>query len=250
MPHSLYLGSGVVKSRVLDFDIQHGNATEESEDHYSKDIPKYKPSLSAIKYCLSYSVVELAISLFSFALFVNSAILIVAGASLSKNNSADEADLFGIYHLLYRTLSPAAATLFALALLLSGTSAGIICTISGQIVSEGQLNWTVAPWLRRLITRAISITPSIIIAASVGKNGLTAALNASQVTLSVILPFVTAPLIYFTCRDRFMTVSTSDGGEGVGMGNGWITNVLAVIIWLIIVIMNFTLLVLTGLGKI
>jgi metal iron transporter len=107
-----------------------------------------------------------------------------------------------------------------------------------------------APWMRRLVTRVISITPSIIIAAVVGKNGLSAALNASQVTLSVILPFVSAPLIYFTCRNRFMTVATSDGGQGVGMGNSWFTNVLAVVIWLIIVIMNVTLLVLTGLGKI
>ncbi|KAH0544524.1 hypothetical protein FGG08_001296 [Glutinoglossum americanum] len=249
MPHSLYLGSGVVKSRVLDFDIQNGNATEQSEDQDS-DFPKYKPSLAAIKYCLSYSVAELAICLFSFALFVNSAILIVAGASLSKNNSAEDADLFGIYHLLSRTLSPAAGTLFALALLLSGTSAGIICTIAGQMVSEGQLNWSVAPWVRRLITRAISITPSIIIAAAVGKNGLTAALNASQVALSVILPFVSAPLIYFTCRNRFMTVSTSDSDQDVGMGNSWFTNVLAVLIWLVIVIMNVSLLVLTGLGRI
>jgi len=248
MPHSLYLGSGVVKGRVLDFDIRHGNATEESDEQESEDLPKYRPSLPAIRYCLKYSIVELAISLFTFALFVNSSILIVAGASLY--NRAEDADLFGIYNLLSSTLSPAAGTIFALALLLSGTSAGIICTISGQIVSEGQLNWRVAPWLRRLITRAISIIPAVIIAGAIGKNGLTAALNASQVALSVILPFVSAPLLYFTCRNRFMMVTTSDGGEGIGMGNGWFTNVLAVIIWLIIVVMNVTLLVLTGLGRI
>jgi len=250
MPHSLYLGSGVVKGRVLDFDIRNGNATEESDEQESEDLPKYRPSLAAIRYCLKYSVVELAICLFTFALFVNSSILIVAGASLSKENSAQDADLFGIYNLLSRSLSPAAGTVFALALLFSGTSAGIICTISGQIVSEGQLNWHVAPWLRRLITRAISITPSVIIAAAVGKAGLTAALNASQVALSVILPFVSAPLIYFTCRDRFMMVTTSDGGEGMGMGNSWFTNVVALIIWLIIVIMNVSLLVLTGLERV
>jgi metal iron transporter len=74
------------------------------------------------------------------------------------------------------------------------------------MVSEGALRWTAAPWVRRLITRSISITPSIIIAAAVGKDGLTAALNGSQVALSVALPFVSAPLIYFTCRSRYMTV--------------------------------------------
>ena len=79
------------------------------------------------------------------------------------------------------------------------------------MVSEGSLNWTCAPWLRRLITRSISITPSTTIAAAVGQDELAAALNGTQVALSVILPFVSAPLIYFTCRNKYMTVSTVDG---------------------------------------
>jgi metal iron transporter len=37
---------------------------------------------------MNYSITELAIALFTFALFVNSAILITAGASLSNNSSA------------------------------------------------------------------------------------------------------------------------------------------------------------------
>jgi metal iron transporter len=139
-------------------------------------------------------------------LFVNSAILIVAGASLSSNSAAADASLFGIYDLLTSSIGQGAGTIFALALLLSGISAGIVCTIAGQMVSEGALNWTISPWLRRLVTRSISITPSIIIAGAVGKDGLTAALNGSQVALSVALPFISAPLIYFTCRNKFMTV--------------------------------------------
>ncbi|KFY31878.1 hypothetical protein V493_00717, partial [Pseudogymnoascus sp. VKM F-4281 (FW-2241)] len=158
----------------------------------------------AIRSSLKYSIVELTISLLTFALFVNSAILILAGASLP--GSAAEASLFDIHALLASTIAPAAGTVFALALLFSGISAGIVCTIAGQMVSEGALRWTAAPWLRRLITRSISITPSIIIAAAVGKDGLTAALNGSQVALSVALPFVSAPIIYFTCRSRYMTV--------------------------------------------
>merc|ERR1711964_272451 len=100
----------------------------------------------------------------------------------------------------------------------------------------------------RLLTRSISITPSIIIAAAVGRDGLSAALNGTQIALSFILPFVSAPLIYFTCRNKYMTVSTDDGGS-VKMRNHWITTVFAVLIWLIIVVMNVSLLVLVGLGK-
>jgi metal iron transporter len=134
------------------------------------------------------------------------------------------------------------------------------------MVSEGMLKWSITPWLRRLLTRSISIVPSIIIAAAVGRSGLNDALTASQVVLSVILPFVTAPLIYFTCRSQIMTAmpgrrlggARTDSGDvaqteaesaTVNMRNGWIVTIVAVVIWLILVVMNMSLLVLVGLGK-
>ncbi|KIW25971.1 uncharacterized protein PV07_09104 [Cladophialophora immunda] len=247
MPHSIFLGSGVVQPRLKQFDTQNGHiaAAEESDSEEEK----YVPSIYAIRACLKYSIVELATSLFTFALFVNSAILIVSGASLYPETAATEADLFGIHDLLSKNLSKAAGTIFALALLLSGTSAGIVCTMAGQMVSEGMLHWTLKPWVRRLITRSISIVPSIIIAGAVGKDGLNSALTASQVCLSVILPFVTAPLVWFTCRSHIMTVRTDNDGEAVNMRNGWIVTILATTIWLVLVVMNVALLVLVGLGK-
>ena len=223
MPHSLYLGSGMVQSRLREFDnakpppipealsrtIPNTAATTSAKNYISAE--NYRPSLAAIKYCLTYSIAEVSIALFTFALFVNSAILIVAGASLyTPNNSNDTGSLFSIHDLLSSTLAPAAGTIFALALLLSGTSAGIVCTIAGQMLSEGALNLTIKPWIRRLLTRSISIVPSIIIAGAVGKDGLSAALNGSQVALSVVLPFVSAPLVYFTCRNKYMIVGGRD----------------------------------------
>jgi metal iron transporter len=127
MPHSIFLGSGVVQSRLRQFDVDAGTADPASsaDDNLELD-EKYRPSISAINSCLHYSVVELAFSLFTFALFINSAILIVAGSWLYNNSEATEADLFGIHRLLSSTIAPIAGTLFALALLLSGTSAGIV----------------------------------------------------------------------------------------------------------------------------
>lgn len=287
MPHSLFLGSGIVQARLKEFDVRAASANstnsnlplDPDETDAEEEEVKYRPSLAAIKSCMSYSVAELAISLFTFALFVNSAILIVAGASLYNTPDAQDADLFGIHDLLSSTLSPVAGTIFALALLLSGTSAGIICTISGQMVSEGMLNWSCRPWIRRLVTRSISITPSIIIAGAIGRDGLSTALEASQVVLSVILPFVSAPLIWFTFKSGIMSVVVEDTvraepatrenvetsvGNGIGdagtveqatrhttvcMRNHWITNSIALVVWGIIVIMNVALLVLVGLGK-
>ncbi|CAN9081143.1 unnamed protein product [Alternaria alternata] len=260
MPHSLYLGSGIVQPRLREYDDQNNSTSFRDTDESSlSDELKYRPSLAAIKHCMSYSIAELAISLFTFALFVNSAILIVSGASLYGQSEAIDADLFSIHKLLSRSIAPVAGTIFALALLLSGTSAGIVCTIAGQMVSEGQLNWTMKPWLRRLITRSISITPSIIIAGSVGQDGLSKALNGSQFALSVILPFVSAPLIWFTCRAQYMKVAvrSDDNGERdtdvttdgyVQMRNHWITTAFAVVIWGVIVLMNIAALVFAGMG--
>ncbi|KAK0631091.1 natural resistance-associated macrophage protein-domain-containing protein [Bombardia bombarda] len=294
MPHSLFLGSGIVQPRLRDYDSAHNllppsppssSASSTKSSHKYPDRIHYMPSHAAIKHSLKYSIAELALSLFTFALFVNSAILIVAGASLSSNPDALDADIFAIHDLLAKSISPAAGTIFALALLLSGISAGIVCTIAGQMVSEGALNWKMKPWLRRLVTRSISITPSIIIAAAVGKPGLNAALTASQVALSSVLPFVTAPLIWFTCRDRYMTVSRGmarfhvedsgseigvwerrhyenaesgevregggggGGGGGIKMANSWWLAIISVLVWAIIAVMNVANLVLLGLGQ-
>ncbi|KAF9777203.1 hypothetical protein IL306_004508 [Fusarium sp. DS 682] len=271
MPHSLYLGSGIVQPRLREYDVKRGLVPAQPSPSASgnpvSEKTYYIPSLEAIQSSLKTSIAELAIALFTFALFVNSAILIVAGASLYKNPDAVDADIFSIHDLLSSSISPAAGILFALALLLSGITAGIVCTIAGQMVSEGALNVKMRPWLRRLMTRSISITPSIIIAGAVGRSGLNAALNGSQVALSIVLPFVTAPLIYFTSRNKYMTVSPgparlhvegqapimtgqrNDVDVDVKMGNAWYTTSIAVVIWLIIAIMNVANLVLLGKGQ-
>ncbi|KKY38764.1 putative transporter smf2 [Diaporthe ampelina] len=277
MPHSLYLGSGIVQARLREYDVDKGLMPEGNPHSSSinEDSEKsiYIPSLRAIRHCMKYSIFELATSLFTFALFINSAILIIAGASLYGSDEAQGDDIFAIHDLLSRSLGRGAGILFALALLLSGISAGIVCTIAGQMVSEGALSWNMRPWLRRLITRSMSITPSIIIAGAVGREGLDTALNASQVALSVVLPFISAPLIYFTCVNKYMKVLPGRarfavGGENNGapddhnraddlgtqlenvkMANSIPVVIVAVVIWLIIAAMNVANLVLLGLGK-
>jgi metal iron transporter len=262
MPHSLYLGSSIVQPRLREFDEANGITAPSTTS--SEEKQPYYPSLPAIKHCLKYSMTELTICLLTFALFVNSAILITAGASLYDTNNGQDPDLFEIYTLLSSSIGKAAGVIFALALLLSGISSGIVCTIAGQVVSEGALNWKCKPWLRRAFTRSISITPSIIIAGAVGRPGLSAALNGSQVALSIALPFVSAPLIYFTSRNKFMTVrphgnadrddevvapDADNQPEGVRMRNHWITVAVGVFIWLLIAVLNVANLVLLGKGQ-
>lgn len=257
MPHSLFLGSGLVQSRLKDFDVTAGYVQSKVPLGNNGDEVEYRPTIHAIRGCMKYSIIELTLSLFTFALFVNSAILIVAGTSLYDVPGGANADLFVIHKLLSSSIAPAAGLVFALALLLSGISAGIVCTMAGQMVSEGMLKWSIQPWLRRLITRSISIIPSIIIAAAVGKEGLDKTLTASQVVLSVILPFVSAPLIWFTSFSYYMTVPAGQTSEGHGevevkqvqMRNHIVTSIIAVLVWSLIAVMNIALLVLVGMGK-
>jgi metal iron transporter len=87
MPHSLYLGSGLVQARLQDYDIRHGfwapsSALTPVTSFGTSELPtaleremqeeKYQPSLAAIRHCLPYSLVELIFSLATFALFINS----------------------------------------------------------------------------------------------------------------------------------------------------------------------------------
>lgn len=261
MIHSLFLGSGLVQPRLREYDVQNGytplatTATTNSENEKNEAAVleyfynSYIPSYHAIKYCLRYSIIELVVTLMTFALFVNSAILILAGATLYGTPEAVDADLYSIHHLLQKTLSPVVGTLFMVALLFSGQSAGIVCTIAGQIVSEGHLNWTVKPWIRRLCTRGISIVPCLIISLCIGKSALNAALNISQVIISILLPPLTAPLIYFTCNKKIMRVvkpveesnqgdNSSDEPEYWQMENSWVTTIVVVGIWLFISVLN------------
>lgn len=245
MPHSLFLGSALVQPRLRDYDLKQkrklmlqkqliadsddeaqevdviavsNSEKKQQSDSYDVEVSEnsdeayysYVPSFGAIKYAYKYSVVEVALTLFTFALFVNSSILIIAGSSLYGSAEAADADLYSIHDLLSQTIAPAVGTIFMCALLASGQSAGIVCTMAGQIICEGHMNWKMKPWIRRLVTRGIAIIPSLIVCLVIGKEGLSKALNASQVVLSILLPFLVLPLLYFTSNTKFMLVEITE----------------------------------------
>jgi metal iron transporter len=258
MPHSLYLGSSLVKSRIKRYDRRHGYDKEDNGDFYHDG---YEPSLEAIRWSYKYSIIELFLALCTVAIFVNSSILIVAGRTLYGSQEAENADLYSIYDMLGQYVSQAVAVIFMVALVCSGQSAGIICTIAGQIVCEGHINWKIRPWVRRIVTRLIAIAPCIVVAAAVGREGLAAVLNASQVALTITLPFLVAPLIYLTSRRKVMTVHTRtyersagqtdvDNSEGgVVMANSWPVAIFGFVVWLFLAVLNVYLIVTLAMGQ-
>ncbi len=81
---------------------------------------------------------------------------------------------------------------------LSGQNSTLTGTLAGQIVMEGFLNIRLKPWLRRLITRALAITPAALVIGFAGEGKVTSLIILSQVVLSFQLPFAIIPLIQFT----------------------------------------------------
>lgn len=62
------------------------------------------------------------------------------------------------------------------------------------------------PFVRRCITRLLGVIPSTVVAIAVGRDGLSQMLVASQVMLSVVLPFVIFPLVWLCADEKVMTV--------------------------------------------
>lgn len=204
MPHLLYLGLALVQPRMK---------------HYDKVPPTetiYTPLMKAIKYCLNISYFELIVSLFFVSTFVNGAMLVVAGTALYGTPEAQDADMQSIYTLLEQYVLKLAATVFVVLLLFLGQASGLVVTISGQVVLEGFIQWTIAPWVRRLVTRLILIVPCLLVTYSAGSKGINDILNASQVFLLLVLPFCLAPLIYFTCSKTHMAAPVSEESHLLG----------------------------------
>jgi manganese transport protein len=174
MPHNLYLHSAIVQTRA-----------------WGETLPEKR---EAVKYATIDSTVALM-----FALFVNASILILAAATFHKSGNTQIAELGEAHALLSPLLgSLVAPWLFGIALLCCGLNSTVTATLAGQAVMEGFVNLRVAPWMRRLITRAIAIVPAAGVTILYGTSETGKLLILSQVILSLQLPFAIVPLVQFT----------------------------------------------------
>ncbi|KAG1157178.1 hypothetical protein G6F36_014264 [Rhizopus arrhizus] len=239
MPHNLYLHSFIVQSRCREWKSQRPRVTqqgdrwqvrrspfdvqpdalacqeaEKAEAHTSIDVDRRAMDFESIRAYLErslkdnlhYGFVDLLVAL-SFAFFVNCAILIVASSNFfyaPDHQQQAIQDLFSAHALLRQYLGPPAATVFALALLCAGQSSTLTATLAGQVIMSGFLGMTTRPWIRRIVTRLIAIIPAMVAACIAGRSGLSNMLVASQVALSIQLPFAVVPLVYLTSKKSTM----------------------------------------------
>lgn len=192
---------------MIDPDLVDNNGTSATFPD-RQDSMQHRLSIAEMKVQIPHASWDIALSLLVFAIFVNSAILIVAGTAFFYDREGSEAvgDLYDAFNLLRDALGKVYAVLFAIALLAAGQSASITVTLAGQLVSEGFIKWKTNPFVRRLVTRLITIVPSLAVAVAVGRNGLDDTLIASQVALSFALPVVLVPLLLVTALKSKMVV--------------------------------------------
>jgi manganese transport protein len=180
MPHNLYLHSALVQDR---------HATGDAE------------SLGA---AMRLSTTDTVVSL-SLALLVNAAILTLAASAFNVTGHTEVAEIQDAYHLLEPVVGMSVASLlFGIALLAAGQSSTVTGTIAGQVILEGFLNLKIPIWQRRLITRGLALLPALGGVLWLGDAGIGRLLVASQVVLSLQLPFAIWPLLRLTSDRQLM----------------------------------------------
>lgn len=198
MPHNLYLHSAVSQTRKINYNDENRVA-------------------EAVRFSTWDSNIQL-----TMAFFVN-ALLLITGVAVFKTGVVEDPSFFGLYQalsdpsmlsndtLIGVARSGLLSTLFALALLASGQNSTITGTLTGQIIMEGFIRMRIPMWMRRLVTRLISVIPVLLcvlmtegkgtIAEHVALNNL---MNNSQVFLAFALPFSMIPLLILTGSAREM----------------------------------------------
>ena len=192
MPHNLYLHSAISQTRKIDHDDD-------------EDVAR------TVKFTAWDSNIQL-----TFAFFVN-ALLLIMGVAVFKTGAVKDPSFFGLFQalsdastlsnplLIEVAKSGILSVLFAVALLASGQNSTITGTLTGQVIMEGFIHMRTPLWVRRLVTRLISVVPVLIcVLFTSGKTAvqehtaLNNLMNNSQVFLAFALPFSMLPLLMMT----------------------------------------------------
>lgn len=206
MPHAIYLHSSLTQHRIV------GKNDEEKRKIFK------------------FEFIDIMIAMI-IAGAINMSMLIIAAAVFhSKGMNVEDLDV--AFQSLHDMVSPTAAILFGLGLLIAGLASSSVGTLSGDVVMQGFIKKRIPIYLRRAITM---IPPLLIIA--FGANA-TKALVWSQVILSFGIAFALIPLIMFTSNKKIMG----------GLVNHKLTTILGWIVAAIVVALNIYLLYQTAFG--
>lgn len=167
----------------------------------------------------------------SAASLVNAAIQIMSYYAFYKNGYTGIDSIETAYKTLKPLYGREASVVSGIALLASGLSSSMVSVLAGVNTLESYTGKRFKSWKVRLQARLINIVP-VAIAVHLGWSTLKM-LVYSQVTLSVILPFILIPLILLTSNKSIME----------DLANRRITTLTAISATLLIIIINLSMII-------
>ncbi|CAM6042210.1 unnamed protein product [Sphagnum compactum] len=191
MPHNIFLHSALVQSRNID--IKKKNRVREALRYYNIE--------SAVALFISFLINLCIMAIFAKAFFgkegANNIGLANAGEYLQQKYGE------GFFPILY---------IWAIGLLAAGQSSTMTGTYTGQFVMGGFLNLPVKKWVRVVVTRAVAIVPTVIVALifNSSENELDRLSEWLNVLQSIQLPFALIPLLCLVSNTRVMGVFVID----------------------------------------
>ncbi|KAH7277052.1 hypothetical protein KP509_39G032100 [Ceratopteris richardii] len=214
MPHNIFLHSALVQSRTINI----------SSIAHVKEALRYYTIESACALLISFIINLFVIAVFSEAFYGTDIAESIGLANAGEYLQAHFGNRY--FPILY---------IWAIGLLAAGQSSTMTGTYAGQFVMSGFLDLRVKRWIRAVMTRAVAILPTVIIALIFdGSNERLDTLNEwLNVLQSIQLPFAVIPLLCVVSSKQIM------GFFRVGP----IMMVLSWIIALLVVVINGYLLV-------
>ncbi|PPC77984.1 divalent metal cation transporter [Pokkaliibacter plantistimulans] len=188
--YSIFLAAGILGATVMPHVIYLHSALSQNRIKVTADSDRSR----IMKYYRMDVIIGMAL-----AGLINMAMLALAATVFFSNGETTIASIEESYKLLSPLMGhDAASMIFGLTLLFAGLSSSIVGTMSGQVVMQGFVNFTIPLWLRRLITMAPAI---VVILMGLPEQQV---LVVSQVVLSFGIPFALVPLLFFTANRQLM----------------------------------------------
>lgn len=205
MPHNLYLHSALVKSRRVD----------RKDRRRVAEANKYFTLESALALFISFFINLFVVAVFAHGLYQKTNADVhemcidkhdFIDANIFPNNTDPvEIDIYkgGIY--LGCQFGAIAMFIWGIGIFAAGQSSTMTGTYTGQFVMEGFVRIEWPKWKRVLITRAVAITPTLVLTFySQGVQNLTGMNDFLNCVQMIQLPFALIPIITFTSSRKIM----------------------------------------------
>ena len=198
MPHNLFLHSALVHNR------------EVSSIH----------GTSSLRQTLRYYNLEAALALL-VTLIINTSVITVFAKGFydDKKNISEDIGLENAGQYLGRRFGKHAALIWAVGLFAAGQSSTMTGTYAGQYVMSGYLNLNIGSMYRALVTRAVAVGPTLLVAlyARADSTRLDVFNQWLNILQAVQLPFAVVPLLALTSDPAVMGLGFTNSKSTAGI---------------------------------